>query len=87
MKTYIPKQSKQMRERLEVKLERSLLQKLERYCEYLDSDREYVLGCILQIVFKKDKGFREWLGSQDQTVPVRAANDHTQRRATAGDRS
>ena len=84
MKTYIPKQPKQTRERLEVKLERSLLQKLERYCEYLDSDRENVLGCILQIVFKKDKGFGEWLGSQDRTVPVQAPSDSAPRRPTVG---
>ena len=84
MKTYIPKQPKQTRERLEVKLERSLLQKLERYCQYLDSDREYVLGCILQIVFKKDKGFGEWLGKQDH-VPVRALSDPTPRPTAAGD--
>jgi len=80
MKSYIPKQAKQTRERLEVKLERSLLQKLERYCQYLDSDREYVLACILQVVFKKDKGFCEWLGSQDSAVPVNAPNDPARRR-------
>jgi hypothetical protein len=80
MKSYIPKQPKQTRERLEVKLERSLLQKLERYCQYLDSDREYVLGGILQIVFKKDKGFVEWLGSHDPAAPVNAPNDPARRR-------
>ena len=64
MKTYIPRQPKQMRERLEAKLERSLLQTLERYCEYLDSDRDYVLSCMLQVIFRKDKGFHEWLEAQ-----------------------
>jgi hypothetical protein len=64
MKSYIPKQPKQTRERLEVKLEQSLLQKLEQYCQYLDSDREYVLACVLQVLFRKDKGFAEWLESQ-----------------------
>lgn len=85
MKTYIPKQPKQPRERLEVKLERSLLQKLELYCEYLDSDREYVLGSILRIVFKKDKGFDEWLGSQGRDVPVPVPSVPTPRRTAAGD--
>lgn len=60
MKTFIPKQQKHTRERLEVKLERSVLEQFERYCQYLDSDRDYVISCMLQVVFKKDKGFAEW---------------------------
>ena len=60
MKSYIPKQQKRTRERLEVKLERSLLETFERYCRYLESDRDYVIGCMLQVVFRKDKGFAEW---------------------------
>ncbi|HEX2453126.1 MAG TPA: hypothetical protein VHI99_05465 [Vicinamibacterales bacterium] len=65
MKSYIPRQPKHTKERLEVKLEQSLLQKLDRYCQYLDSDREYVVSCVLQVAFRKDKGFAEWLGSQE----------------------
>jgi hypothetical protein len=80
MKSYIPKQAKQTRERLEVKLEQSLIQKLERYCQYLDSDREYVLACMLQVVFKKDKGFAEWLMSQDQAVTDSKSVDRSSRR-------
>jgi bacterioferritin (cytochrome b1) len=80
MKSYIPKQPKQTRERLEVKLEQSLLQKLERYCQYLDSDREYVLACMLQVVFKKDKGFAEWLESHDQAVATSGIFDQSSRR-------
>jgi hypothetical protein len=70
MKTYIPRQPRQTRERLEIKLERSLLQNLERYCEYLESDRDYVIGCLLQIVFRKDKGFGDWLRSKPSPVSV-----------------
>ena len=81
MKSYIPKQPKQTRERLEVKLEQSLVQKLERYCQYLDSDREYVLACVLQVLFKKDKGFAEWLASQDQAVATTESLDRSSRRS------
>lgn len=70
MKFQIPRQSKPTRERVDLKLERSLLQKLERYCQYMESDRDYVISCILQIVFRKDKGFAEWLRSQDQIIPA-----------------
>ena len=82
MKSYIPKQPKQTRERLEVKLEQSLVQKLERYCQYLDSDREYVLACVLQVLFKKDKGFVEWLESHNHVVAGNESVDRSFRRTT-----
>jgi hypothetical protein len=75
MKTYIPKQPKHTREAVAVRLEKSLLAKLERYCEYLDSDRDYVVSSVLQLVFKKDKGFAAWLaesGSLPAASPKRA---------------
>ncbi len=59
--TYMPKQVKPDRERLELKLERALIRKLESYCEFLDSDRDYVISQALEIAFQKDKGFGEWL--------------------------
>jgi hypothetical protein len=65
MKTYIPKQTKLTKERLEAKLEAGLLQKLERYCQYLDSDRDYVLSQVLQMTFRKDKGFAQWLAAEE----------------------
>ena len=74
MKFQIPRQSKPTRERVDLKLERSLLQKLERYCQYMESDRDYVISCMLQIVFRKDKGFAEWLRSHDQ--PFSAERSH-----------
>lgn len=27
----------------------------------MESDRDYVIGTVLRIVFKKDKGFADWL--------------------------
>ena len=68
MKTYIPKQPKQTRERVEAKLDAHLVRKLESYCQYLDSDRDYVLSQALQLVFRKDKGFADWLRSQGARV-------------------
>ena len=41
-------------------METGLLQQLQRYCEYLDSDRDYVVSQALEIVFRKDKEFAEW---------------------------
>ena len=49
MSSYIPKQPKQNRDRVEAKLDRELIRMLERYCQYLDSDRDYVIGKALEI--------------------------------------
>ena len=75
MKFHIPRQHKPTRERFDVRLERSLLQKLDRYCQYMESDRDYVIGTVLHVVFKKDKGFAEWLQSQDPVVPSDLSHD------------
>ena len=78
MKSYIPKQPKQTRERIEARLDVHLVRKLESYCQYLDSDRDYVLTQALQIVFRKDKGFSEWLESQGALVQTsKATHDAT----------
>ncbi len=70
MKPYIPKQPKHQRERVEAKLDERLVRKLEKYCEYLDSDRDYVLSQALEIAFKKDKAFGEWLAGKGTPVPA-----------------
>src|SRR5437899_599222 len=64
MKGYIPKQPKQIKERVEAKLDSRLVRQLEQYCQYLDSDRDYIIGQALAIAFKRDKGFGEWLRRQ-----------------------
>lgn len=76
MPTYIPKQIKPVRERIEAKLERELVLELEQYCEYLESDRDYVVAQALSVVFRKDKGFLTW----KQTHPTsQARHDETNR--------
>ena len=64
MKTYIPRQPKHVRERIEAKIDARLVERLEKYCQYLESDRDYVLAQALEIIFRKDKGFCEWLAAQ-----------------------
>jgi bacterioferritin (cytochrome b1) len=66
MKTVIPKQTKQVRERVEIKLDAPVMKKLEQYCTYLESDRDYVVAQILDFVFRKDREFATWLAAQPQ---------------------
>ena len=70
MSTYIPKQIRKERDRIETKLDRELIQRLELYCRYLESDRDYVIASALEIAFCKDKGFAEWLKMQELAAPV-----------------
>ena len=81
--SYIPKQEKRTRERLEAKLDREIIRKLEQYCAYLDSDRDYVIGKALEIAFDKDKGFAEWLKSQ-AAEPFRLTGPKTVEAVTKG---
>ena len=60
MKFHIPKQQKPADERVDVKLDVSVLKELDLYCQYMESERDYVIGAVLRIVFKKDKGFAAW---------------------------
>lgn len=66
--SYIPKQEKRTRERVEAKLDLEVIRKLECYCEYLESDRDYVIAKALEIAFQKDKDFAEWLQIQPESM-------------------
>ena len=69
MPSYIPKQMRPIRERIEAKLDRELIVELERYCQYLESDRDYVIAQALSVAFRKDKGFAEWQRSHPMPEP------------------
>lgn len=74
MNSYIPKQPKHQRERVEAKLDARLVRRLEAYCQYLESDRDYVIAQALDIIFRKDRGFAEWLESHaDKQIDHAAA--------------
>ena len=60
MPSFIPKQPKKDRDQITIKLDRDVLQNLERYCRYLDSSRDYVINQCLVFIFRKDRQFREW---------------------------
>jgi len=70
MKSYIAKQPKITKERVEAKLDANLVRELELYCQYLDSDRDYVISQALLIAFKKDAEFNTWLASRNANNPA-----------------
>ena len=75
MPSYIPRQIKPVRERVEAKLDRELILELERYCEYLESDRDYVIAQALSVAFHKDKGFAAWQEAHPRPQAISEATD------------
>jgi hypothetical protein len=80
--TYIPRQTKLNKERIEAKLETGLIEELTLYCEYFDSDRDYVISQALEIAFRKDKGFAEWRQSRTDAAGVESPGPDRQRMKT-----
>jgi hypothetical protein len=66
----IQPQPKLIRDRVEIKLDRDLAQELDRYCKFIQSDRDYVVGQVLKLVFAKDREFREWSAAKPQVSPA-----------------
>src|SRR5258708_7507325 len=54
------------RETASYKLDRSTLELVKGYAEYIDSPHEYVVNQALLYLFSKDKDFKEWLKANDK---------------------
>src|SRR6266849_5442831 len=54
------------RETASYKLDRSTLELVKGYAEYIDSPQEYVVNQALLYLFSKDKDFTEWLKAADK---------------------
>jgi hypothetical protein len=57
----IASQPKRIREALTVKLDKSIVEQLKLYAEFIDSTQEHVVNEALGLTFRKDKEFLEWL--------------------------
>jgi predicted transcriptional regulator len=73
MSSFIAKQPKKDRDQITIKLDRDVLQNLERYCRYLDSSRDYVINQCLVFIFRKDRQFHEWAVANAETPNGSAA--------------
>ena len=49
---------------LEIPVERPLIQMLDRYAEFIGSDRKHVVVSAVRVVFKRDYEFKRWLRQQ-----------------------
>jgi hypothetical protein len=61
---------------LEVQIEQPILDTLDRYAEFIQTNREHVVASALRLVFKRDYDFKRWLRSQnspDSQAALRSA--------------
>lgn len=60
MSSVIAKQPKDTKKQTTVSLSGSVLADLERYCQFIDSARDWVINEALKAVFRRDKAFIVW---------------------------
>jgi hypothetical protein len=60
MSSVIAKQPKDTKKQTTVSLSGSVLADLERYCQFIDSARDWVINEALKAVFRRDRAFILW---------------------------
>ncbi|MGH9436363.1 MAG: hypothetical protein ACRD22_00360 [Terriglobia bacterium] len=61
---------------LEIQIEQPLIDMLDRYAEFIGSDRNHVVVSAVRVVFKRDYDFRRWLRQQDGSPKsIKTAHD------------
>lgn len=63
----IQTQLKRNRETVTVKLDKSVIDQLKLYAEFIDSTQEHVVNEALALTFRKDKEFLEWVTTRKGT--------------------
>lgn len=71
----IPRQVKQPRDTVNIRLDREVHETLQQYTTFLDSSRDYVIGQALRVVFAKDREFQAWRTAQTRG-PVQSCQAH-----------
>ena len=56
----IQTERKKCRESVTIKLDRSVIEQLKLYSEFIDSTQEHVANEALRLTFRKDKDFQKW---------------------------
>jgi len=67
MSPYIPQRVRRAKQQITVKLYQDRLAMLDRYGRFIEDSRDYIIDQALDLVFKKDKDFLQWLEQQCRT--------------------
>lgn len=69
MSPYIPQRIKRVKQQITVKLYQDRLAMLDQYCRFIEDSRDYIIDQALDLVFKKDRDFLQWLEHQSPLDP------------------
>lgn len=67
MSPYIAQRVKRAKQQITVKLYQDRLAMLDQYGRFIEDSRDYIIDQALDLVFKKDKDFLQWLEQQSRT--------------------
>jgi hypothetical protein len=67
MSPYIPQRVKRAKQQITVKLYQDRLAMLDQYGRFIEDSRDYIIDQALDLVFKKDRDFLQWLEQQSRT--------------------
>jgi len=69
MSPYIPQRIKRAKQQITVKLYQDRLAMLDQYGRFIEDSRDYIIDQALDLVFKKDRDFLQWLEHQSPFDP------------------
>lgn len=69
MSPYIPQRVKRAKQQITVKLYQDRLAMLDQYGRFIEDSRDYIIDQALDLVFKKDRDFLQWLEQQSRIEP------------------
>ena len=69
MSPYIPQRVKRAKQQITVKLYQDRLAMLDQYGRFIEDSRDYIIDQALDMVFKKDRDFLQWLEQQSRIDP------------------
>ena len=69
MSPYIPQRVKRAKQQITVKLYQDRLAMLDQYGRFIEDSRDYIIDQALDLVFKKDRDFLQWLEQQSRVEP------------------
>lgn len=69
MSPYIPPRVKRAKQQITVKLYQDRLAMLDQYGRFIEDSRDYIIDQALDLVFKKDRDFLQWLEQQSRIEP------------------
>jgi hypothetical protein len=67
----IPAQHVEERDTLSLRLDHGVYERLERYAEFIESPKRYVIVQALERLFRSDKEFTRWLAACANPMPIR----------------